>query len=142
MLLLPKKDQEQNNPLASFATYHSRRMIGHERTASRSRLCPDGPCVHLSSSAYMPSCIRPEVRLPLHQRVLCSDCFKKNVLCLAQVVFSYFVLHRHNRSKIPLVITTKVTHLRSLLCSDSQMELTVQLEKFIQQSLLSCPKTE
>jgi len=36
----------------------------------------------------------------------------KNVLCLAQVVFSYFVLHR---SKIPLVFTTKVTHLRSLL---------------------------
>ena len=36
----------------------------------------------------------------------------KNVLCLAQVVFSYVVLHS---SKIPLVLTTKVTHLRSLL---------------------------
>jgi len=34
------------------------------------------------------------------------------LLCLAQVVFSYFVLHS---SKIPLVLTTKVTHLRSLL---------------------------
>jgi len=29
--------------------------------------------------AYMPSCIRPEVRLPLDQHVLCSDCCKKNV---------------------------------------------------------------
>jgi len=38
----------------------------------------------------------------------------KNVLwkLLAQVVFSYFVLHR---SKIPLALATKVTHLRSLL---------------------------
>jgi len=49
------------------------------------------------------------------------------LLCLAQVVFSYFVLHS---SKIPLVLTTKVTHLRSR-CSDSQMELMVQLEESI-----------
>jgi len=33
-------------------------------------------------------------------------------LWLAQMVFSQFVLHR---SKIPLVFTTKVTHLHSLL---------------------------
>jgi len=64
-------------------------------------------------SAYTPSCIRPEVRFTLDQRVLCSDCCKKcKLLCLAQEVFSYFLLHR---SKIPLVLTTKVTHLRSLL---------------------------
>jgi len=31
--------------------------------------------------------------------------------CLTQVVFSYYVLHS---SKIPLVLTTKVTHLHSL----------------------------
>ena len=37
---------------------------------------------------------------------------KCRLLCLAQVVFTYFVLHS---SKIPLVLTTKVTHLRSLL---------------------------
>jgi len=37
---------------------------------------------------------------------------KCSLLCLAQVVFSYFVLHS---SKIPQVLTTKVTHLRSLL---------------------------
>jgi len=37
---------------------------------------------------------------------------KCRLLCLAQVVFSCFVLHN---SKIPLVLTTKVTHLRSLL---------------------------
>jgi len=79
--------------------------------ASRSRLCPDGTGVYLSGPAYMPSCIRPEVRLPFYQHVLCSDCCK-NVLWLTQVLFSYFVLHR---SKIPLVLTTKLTHLRSLL---------------------------
>jgi len=45
--------------------------------ASRSRLCPDGPHVRSSGHAYMPSCIRPEVKLPLNQRVLCSDCCKK-----------------------------------------------------------------
>jgi len=58
--------------------------------------------------------MRPEVRLPLDQRVLCGDCCKKyRLLCLAQVVFSYFVLHS---SKIPLVfVMTKVAHLRSLL---------------------------
>jgi len=37
---------------------------------------------------------------------------KCRLLCLVQVIFSYFVLHS---SKIPLVLTTKVTHLRSLL---------------------------
>jgi len=59
----------------------------------------------------MPSCTRPEVRLPLDPHVLCSDCWK-NVLCLAQVVFSHIALHS---SKMPLVLTTNVTHLRSLL---------------------------
>jgi len=81
--------------------------------ASRSRICPDGPRVHLFGPAYTTSCIRSEVRLPLDQRILCSDCCKKCRLpCLAQVVFSYFVLHS---SKVPLVLTTKVAHLRSLL---------------------------
>jgi len=37
---------------------------------------------------------------------------KCGLLCLAQVVFCYFVLHS---SKIPYVLTIKVTHLRSLL---------------------------
>jgi len=60
----------------------------------------------------MPSCIRPEVRLPLDQRVLCKNCCKKNVLGLAQVIFSYFVRHS---SKIPYVLMPKVMHLRSLL---------------------------
>jgi len=36
---------------------------------------------------------------------------KRKLLCLAQV-FSYFVLHSN---KIPLVLTTKVTHLYKLL---------------------------
>ena len=64
--------------------------------ALRSGLCPDGPRVHLSGLAYMPCCICPEVRLPLDQRVLCSDCFKKKcglLVCLTQAIFSYFVLY-------------------------------------------------
>jgi len=44
--------------------------------------------------------------------VFCVVIVVKNVPCQAQVVFFYFVL---NRNKIPLVLTTKVTHLRSLL---------------------------
>jgi len=45
--------------------------------------------------------------------VFCVVIVKKcRLLCLAQVVFSYFVLHS---KKIPLVLTTKVTHSRSLL---------------------------
>jgi len=36
--------------------------------------------------------------------MFCAVIVVKNVLCLAQVVFSYFVLHS---SKIPLVLTTK-----------------------------------
>jgi len=44
--------------------------------------------------------------------VFCVVIVVKCVLCLAQVVFSYFVLHS---SKMRLVLTTKVTHLRSLL---------------------------
>jgi len=63
----------------------------------------------------MPSCTRPEVKLPLDQRISYSGCCKKcRLLCLAQVVFSYFVLHSSN---IPLVLTTNVTHLCSLLFS-------------------------
>jgi len=45
--------------------------------ASRSRLFPDGTRVRTSGPDYMPSCVRPEVRFPLDQRVLCSDCRKK-----------------------------------------------------------------
>jgi len=45
--------------------------------ALRLRLCPDEPRVHLSGPAYMPSCIDPEVRLSLYQRVLRGDCCKK-----------------------------------------------------------------
>ena len=80
MLLLRNKDQEYNNRLASFGTASAGkgpdmselRSCGKRCSSktSRSQLCPDGPRVHLSSPAYMPCCIRPEVRLPLDQRVL------------------------------------------------------------------------
>jgi len=74
-------------------------------------LSPGGPRVHLSGPTYMPSCTRPEVKLPLDKRI-CEVVVAKNVLCLAQEVFSYFGLHSNKK---PLVLTTKVTHLHSLL---------------------------
>jgi len=51
--------------LASFATClcwqrSELRNCTKRVGASRSQLCPDGPRVHLSGPAYMPSCIRPE----------------------------------------------------------------------------------
>jgi len=104
--------------------------------ASRSRLGPDGLGVHLSGPAYMTSCIRLEVRLPLDQRVLCSDCCKKyRLLRLAQVIFSHLVLHS---SKIPLVLATKVTHLRSLLFREPDGVNCVVRRIYFG----DCPKTE
>jgi len=82
MLLLRSKYQECNNPLAN--KFRNLPLQAKDRTSanyavalnvsgtSRSRLCSDGPRVHLSGPAYMPSCIRPEVRLPFYQHVLCS----------------------------------------------------------------------
>jgi len=48
----------------------------------------------------------------------------KNVLRLSQIILLvlYFVLHR---SKILFVLTTKVSHLRNMLFTDSKMELIV-----------------
>jgi len=62
----------------------------------------------------LPTCLvvhdqKPEFHLI---KVFCVVIVVKNVLCLVQVVFSYFVLHS---TKMPLVLTTKVTHLRSLV---------------------------
>jgi len=62
--------------------------------ASRQRLCPDGPRVHLIRPCLhvYSSFMRPEAILPLDRRVLCSVCCKKcRLLCLDQVVFSHFV---------------------------------------------------
>jgi len=55
-----------------------------------------------SGPAYMPSGIRPEVRLTPDQKMYYGYLRQS----------SYVVLHR---SKIPLVLTTKVTDLRGLL---------------------------
>jgi len=60
--LLRNKDQVYNNPLTSFATClfwpgkgaNCALALGVPE-ASLSRLCPDGPRVHLSDPAYMPS---------------------------------------------------------------------------------------
>ena len=61
------KTKSNNNPLAGFATCLCKQRIEHRTWAncalalsvsgaSRSRLCPDGPRVHLSGPAYMLSC--------------------------------------------------------------------------------------
>jgi len=113
---------ESHAPQAKDRTWANCTFALSVSGTSRTRVCPDGPRVHLSGPAYKPSCMRPKIRHPLDQRVLCSDCCKKcGLLWLAQVVFSYFVLHS---SKIPLVLTTKL-HICAACCSDSQMELIV-----------------
>jgi len=37
------------------------------------------PRLGTTELAHMSSCIRPEVKLPLDQRILCGDCCEKNV---------------------------------------------------------------
>jgi len=60
---------------------------------------------------------------------------KCRLLCIAQVVFSYFV---PQHSKILLVLTTKVTHLRSLLFRQPNgVNCAVRRVYFS-----GCPKTE
>jgi len=54
--------------------------------------------------------------------VFCVVILVKNVLCLAHAVISYFVLHR---IKIPLVLTTKVPHLRNLLFGQQDGDTSV-----------------
>jgi len=64
--------------------------------------------------AYMPSCICPEVRLPFVQKVFCvSYCCEKLHYASASCLLAFCSLLY--RSKIPLVLTNKVTHLHSLL---------------------------
>jgi len=82
VVLLRNKDQDYNNPLTTFAACSAEKgancaLALSVSGASWSRLCPNGPRVHLFGPAYVPSCIRPEVRFPLDQRILCSDCCKK-----------------------------------------------------------------
>jgi len=60
---------------------------------------------------------------------------KCRLLCPAHVVFSYFVLHS---SKIALMLTTKVTHLRSLLFRQTDGVNCVVRRVYFG----DCPKTE
>ena len=73
---------------------------------------PNGCSTHALKSSAAKQWIK-ELAQTKEERVLCSDCCKKcGLICLDQVVFSHFVLHSN---KIPLVLMTKVIHLRSLL---------------------------
>ena len=78
------RSQEGRNPITLLekCVGHSLKYLGPSQKTLRPTwspklvtglLCPDGPRVHLSGPAYMPSCIRPEVTLPLDQRILCSE---------------------------------------------------------------------
>jgi len=62
VLLLRNEDQEYSNPLASSQPASA----GNKATcalalrvsgASRSQLCPDGPCVHLPGALGLPKCL-------------------------------------------------------------------------------------
>jgi len=85
------RNQEGRNPLKYFSAhlekcvrYSIKNLDPSQKTLRPTwcpklvtgLLCPDGPCVHLCDPVYMPSCIRPEVRLSLDERILCSDCCK------------------------------------------------------------------
>ena len=78
--------------------------------ASRPWLCPDGPRIHLSGPAYMPSYVQKSDFYLINVFCVVIVVKKRTLLCLAQVVLSYFVLHSN---KVPLVLTTKVTYLGS-----------------------------
>jgi len=96
VLLLHNKDQGYNNPLASFATTClCRQSIGH------SELLPASAGKGSDMSVTLSVSVGSRSRLCLDQRV-CVVIVAKNVLCLAQVVFSYSVL---NSRKMPLVLT-------------------------------------
>jgi len=61
----------------------------------------------------MPSCVRTEVRLTTDQRICVVTVVKKCILtCSGAGSLLIFLLYK---SKIPLVLTTKLTHSRSLL---------------------------
>ena len=112
LFLLRNKHQEYNNLLTSFATCLCRQRIGNQRTAQLRRAfrAPRGHDFALMGLAFfyaaLPTCLVVYVqKSDFHLiNMFCAVIVVKNVLCLAQVVFSYFVLHS---SKIPLVLTTK-----------------------------------
>jgi len=64
------------------------------------------------------------------------DCREKNVLWLAQVDFSCVELHW---SKIPLMLTTKVTHLLSLLFRREDGVTIVVTRVYWSVTILACP---
>jgi len=90
-----------------------------------SLLSPDGPRVHLSDPAYMPSSVRPEVTLPLDQGILCSDCCKKNIGDYVQTRWSSLILYCIAATY--LCCLRPKLHICVACCSDSQMELIEQL---------------
>ena len=139
--MLRNKDQEHNNPLASFAQPASAGK-GANCAIALSVLGPRGHYLCLMGLLFsylgLPTCLVEFVlKSDFHlNNVLCSVVVlkKRKLLCLAQVVFSYFVLHSN---KIPLVLTTKITHLSSLLFRQPDGVNCVVRSYFG-----GCPKTE
>ena len=88
-------------------------------------------------SPVLPTCLVVSVqKSDFHLiNMFCVVIVVKKLLCLTQVVFFYFVLHN---SKLPLVVTTKVTHLGSRLFRQPDgVNCVVRRVYFA-----GCPKTE
>jgi len=127
VLLSRNEDQEYNNPLANSQPASADKgancaLALSVSGASRSRLCPDGPRVHLSGPAYMPSCVLYVQTSDFHLiNVFCVVIVvrKGKLLCLVQVVFSYFVLHS-NKIAYLWCLQPKL-HICAACCSDRQM---------------------
>ena len=63
--------------------------------ASRSRLYPDGPCVHLSGPAYIPKLHTSRI-LPLDQHVLYGDCCKKCIISSSGSLLLFCTAYHQN----------------------------------------------
>ena len=100
--------------------------------ASQSQLCPDGPCVHLSGPAYIPSCIA---------YVQKSDLHLINVFCVVIVVKKCTVNSPGSLFVLYCIAATYLCCLRPKLqictacCSDSQ--IIASLEECLEEELLT-----
>ena len=106
-------------PLQAQNDYMFRKFWSGHSTRGPLATMPVGPRVHLSGPACMVSCICPEVRLPLDQHVLCSDCCKKmyHVQASESSLILYCIATRYLWCLRPKL------HICVACCLDSQMQL-------------------
>jgi len=101
--LIPPKQKSKSPPIFRVSSPPRTNPNPPRRNAPYWKLSGDG--------SALPTCLVVYIQKSDLINVLCVA-IVKNVLCLAQALFSYFVLHS---SKIPLMLTLKVTHLQNLL---------------------------